>query len=180
MRKPRFWGVRESEVRASYPCDDLLDSPQEEWFRAVTVRADPAVVFRWLCQLKVAPYSFDLVDNLGRRSPRELTPGAERLEIGQRVMYIFRLVDFEYGRHLTLKMDRPRALRLFGGFALSYTVAESAPGTTRLVVKLVVGDKDGMLGRLRMPIMAWGDLAMMSRQLHILRKYAERQRSSPG
>lgn len=135
---------------------------------------------RRLIQLKVAPYSFDLLDNLGRRSPRELTSGAEHLAVGQRVMSIFRLVDFEYGLHLTVKMDRPRAIRLFGGFGLSYTVAESEPGTTRLVAKLVVGDEDGMLGRFRLPIMAWGDLLMMSRQLHVLRKYAERQQASSG
>ncbi|WP_431782920.1 hypothetical protein [Streptomyces chumphonensis] len=175
MKLPREWGVREAEVLAHYPCDDLLSSPREHWYRAVTVRADAATVFRWLCQLKVAPYSYDLLDNLGRRSPRRLTPGAERLETGQRVMTIFRLVDFEPDRQLTVVLDKPRALRLFGGFALTYTVEEVAPRVTRLVAKLVVGDDDGVLGRLRRPLMAWGDLLMMHRQLTTLRTLAERR-----
>ncbi|MFF2023057.1 hypothetical protein ACFVW2_14825 [Streptomyces sp. NPDC058171] len=170
---PRVWGAREAEVRASYPCDTLLARPREHWVRAVTVRAEPGVVFRWLCQLKVAPYSYDLLDNLGRRSPRRLTPGAERLEVGQRVMTIFRLVDYEPDRHLTVLLDKERALKLFGGFALTYQVTEESPGVSRLVAKLVVGDDDGVLRRLRRPLMAWGDLLMMQRQLHVLRKLAE-------
>jgi hypothetical protein len=76
-------------------------------FRGVTVRARAPVVFRWLCQLRVAPYSYDWLDNLGRRSPRTLTPGAERLELGQRVMGIFELVGFEPDRHLTLRLRKP-------------------------------------------------------------------------
>lgn len=70
-------------MAATYHCDEILPEPGAVWFRAVTVNAPRTVVFRWLCQMKIAPYSYDLLDNLGRRSPRRLTPGTERLEIGQ-------------------------------------------------------------------------------------------------
>jgi hypothetical protein len=151
----------------------LLEGPREEWFRAVTVGADRPTVFRWLCQLKVAPYSYDLLDNAGRRSPRGLTPGVERLETGQRVMTIFRLADFSADRHMTLIMDDAQGARFFGDFAVTYTVYDEGPGTTRLLAKLVVGGEEGMLGRLRRPLLAWGDLLMMRRQLLNLRRRAE-------
>lgn len=168
-----MWGAREEEIRRAYPCDTVLGEAKEHWFRAVTVAADRAAVFRWLCQLKVAPYSYDLLDNSGRRSPRALTPGVEHLARGQRVMRIFRLEDFDADRHMTLVMDDRKGLRLFGGFAVTYAVTEEGPGTSRLVAKLVVGDEEGVLGRLRRPLMAWGDLIMMRRQLLTLRKLAE-------
>jgi hypothetical protein len=40
-------------------------------------------------------------DNLGRRSPRELTPGLDQLQVGQRIMTIFHLASFEPDRHLS-------------------------------------------------------------------------------
>lgn len=170
---PRNWGARPEEREARYPCEGLLPPPAEEWFRAVTVRAERAVVFRWLCQLKVAPYSWDVLDNFGRLSPRSLTPGAEVLERGQRVMTIFELTDFEVDRHLTMVLDTPWARGAFGGFAISYVVQDDGPGLTRLVVKLLVGRGGGPLGRLRCRAMAWGDLFMMRRQLETLRSLAE-------
>ncbi|MFB7668839.1 hypothetical protein ACFC1R_33780 [Kitasatospora sp. NPDC056138] len=173
MQNPRVWGARPEELAADYPCDGLLAGPVEEWFRAVTVRADPDTVFRWLCQLKVAPYSYDGLDNFGRRSPRELTPGADSLECGQRVMTIFELTCFEPGRHLTMVMETPWARRLFGDYALSYTVSGDAAGHTRLVVKMRVRHGTGLIGSIRDRTMPWGDLLMMSRQLHTLRELAE-------
>lgn len=64
-RIPRLWGARRNETERHYPCDDLSGGPGEAWFRAVTVDADRPSVFRWLCQLKVAPYNYDLLDNSG-------------------------------------------------------------------------------------------------------------------
>ncbi|GGZ35881.1 hypothetical protein GCM10010387_32610 [Streptomyces inusitatus] len=170
---PRVWGARPAELADSYPCDDLLGPDAEPWIRAVTVRADAATVFRWLCQLKVAPYSYDSLDNFGRRSPRRLTPGAEVLEKGQRVMTIFELVSFERDRHLTLLLTRAWAIRAFGRFALTYAVVPEGEESCRLLVKMVVGRRPGALGGPRLKMMAWGDLLMMRRQLLTLRDLAE-------
>ncbi|HUB99274.1 MAG TPA: hypothetical protein VMS11_05565 [Solirubrobacterales bacterium] len=107
------WGSTAPERAASYPCDSLLPAAETTMWRAVDVAAPAPAVFRWLCQLRAAPYSYDLIDNFGRRSPQELTPGLERLEVGQRVMTIFRLAEFEPGRSLTVVSRGP----LFGEVA---------------------------------------------------------------
>src|SRR5438046_9978232 len=96
------WGSTAEERAAAYPCDGLVEEADAELYRAVDVEAPQAVVFRWLCQLRAAPYSYDKLDNFGRRSPQELTPGLDRLEVGQRVATIFRLAEFEPGESLTI------------------------------------------------------------------------------
>ena len=78
------WGSTAAERAEPFPCDRLLADPDAAMFRAVDVEAPAAVSFRWLCQLRAAPYSYDKLDNLGRRSPQALTPGLDELEVGQR------------------------------------------------------------------------------------------------
>jgi hypothetical protein len=68
------WGSTAAERAASYPCEEFVPGATLSVFRAIDVAAPVPVVFRWLCQLRIAPYSYDLLDNLGRRSPTELTP----------------------------------------------------------------------------------------------------------
>jgi len=170
---PRVWGATAAEVSARYGCDSALPRPGEAWFRAVTVRAPARVMFRWLCQLKVAPYSYDLVDNLGRRSPQTLTPGADILAPGQPVMTIFELVGFRAGEELTLRMRSKAALRLVGDIAISYRVTEHEAGSCRLVVKLVLDADPTAVATCRRRALSWGDLAMMRKQLHTLRGLAE-------
>jgi hypothetical protein len=98
----RGWGTTQQERAAHLPCDDLLpDALAVD--RAVATDAPPEAVFRWLCQLRVAPYSYDWIDNFGRKSPRRLIPGLERLEPGQRFMTIFRLTSFEQDEHVTMR-----------------------------------------------------------------------------
>ena len=101
LRAVDNWGATAAERAARYGCDDVVPDPDRVLFRAVDVAAPAPVVFRWLCQVKVAPYSYDWIDNLGRRSPRILTPGADELEVGQRFL-IFTLASFEQDRSITL------------------------------------------------------------------------------
>jgi len=139
--------------------------------RAIDVAAPVEVTWRWLCQIAVAPYSYDWIDNRGRRSPRELTPGADRLELGQTMAVVFRLVSFEDGHHWTA-LTTPRGERLFGPVAMTYA-ATPDPAGSRIVCRLAVA-ADGPLRRARAYALAWGDLVMMRKQLLNLKGLAER------
>jgi hypothetical protein len=169
----RTWGTLPDERRADYPCDALLTDPDDVLFRGVTVQAEPAVVFRWLCQLKVAPYSYDWIDNRGRRSPRTLTAGAEHLAVGQPVMTIFELAGFEAARHFTFVLADRTAARLFGEIAGTYAVTPSGASHSRLVVKLLLRHPTRWPGTWIRPFLPAGDLVMMRKQLLTLKRLAE-------
>ncbi len=178
MTVSRTWGTTPEERRLVFPCDRSVERPKAAVYRGVTVRARPEAVFRWLCQLRVAPYSYDWIDNLGRRSPRSLTPGLDRLAVGQRVMTIFELVDFEPNRHLTIRLiPGSRATRLYGDITASYLIMPQGPGRCRLLAKLSIAYPRGWIGRLGRALLPWGDLIMMRRQLLNLKALAERMPS---
>ncbi len=163
------WGAHPGELDAALPCDDHIDAPDQRLVRAIDVAAPAAVVFRWLCQLRAAPYSYDRLDNRGRRSPRTLTPGLEQLEAGQRVMTIFRLAEFEPGRSITVVHDGP----LFGRVAATYAVTPAGDATSRLLVRLLVRYPRGVRGAVASAVLPAGDLVMMRRQLLNLRELAQ-------
>ena len=169
------WGTTTEERLYPFPCDELITHPDDSLFRGVTINAPADVVFRWLCQMRVAPYSYDLIDNGGRRSPQQLTPGLEQLEIGQDVMTIFVLADFELDRQFTIRIKPNSSASLtFGDIACSYLIVPTSPGTCRLLVKLVVKHPTSLKGKLLQPLLPWGDLIMMRRQLLNFKRLAER------
>jgi len=154
--------------------DNLVEQLYATYHRGITIQAPPLVVFRWLCQLRVAPYSYDLLDNLGRRSPRTLTPSLEELAIGQHFLVGFELVYFEDDHHLTLR-TRPKTIdvRLFGDFVFSYLLVPQTSGSCRLLVKETVRYRGGPIGWVTRVLFPWVDLIMMRRQLLNLKKLSE-------
>ncbi len=157
------WGASPEERALALPCDELLASAPIRLHRAVSIEALPAVVFRWLCQLKLAPYSYDLLDNFGRMSPRALTPGVEHLEVGQRFMTIFSLASFAHDEHITLRGSRT---------AVTYTVLPGTP--TRLLARVLFDPPGGRLGSVLVGrALTLGDLVMMRKQLLTLKELAE-------
>lgn len=172
------WGTQPEERRLAFPCDELIHQPDDAVYRGVTVNAMPATMFRWLCQMRAAPYSYDWLDNGGRQSPRELTAGLENLAIGQDVMRIFKLAAFEKDRHLTLLLKaKSSASQTFGDLAVSYLVLPVADDPSmrscRLLVKLIARHPPGIYGKIMRTVLPWGDLIMMRRQLLNLKRLAE-------
>jgi hypothetical protein len=164
------WGTTRDEIAADWPCDRRARPGEVSYFRGVDVDAEPARVFRWLCQLKAAPYSYDWLDNGGRQSPRRLTPGLERLATGQRVMAIFELVDFVRDRSMTLVSGDSAWL---GRVVVTYQALPRAGGGTRLLARLRITYRNhpiGWLARLGLP---FGDWIMMRKQLLTLKELAE-------
>jgi hypothetical protein len=169
------WGSTPEERGAAFPCDDLVPDAAVVLFRAIDVDAPAPLTFRWLCQLRVAPYSYDRIDHGGRRSPRTLTPGLEHLEIGQRFMTIFRLAGFEPDRSITLTSDGT----VFERVAATYRVVECPDERSRIVAKVLAKFRPGPRGWLKARLLPAGDLVMMRRQLRTLADLAARDARDP-
>ena len=154
------WGARASEQMATLPCDTLCPRATVRADRTIGIAAPPPIVFFWLCQLRAAPYSYDILDNLGRRSPRSRDPELVHLEAGQRFMTMFALQSFVTGEQITLQAK---------GVAVTYAIRPEGAGS-RLHVRVLFGGP-----RFLARLLALGDLVMMRRQLLTLKSLAERE-----
>ncbi|KQY22249.1 hypothetical protein ASD16_16645 [Cellulomonas sp. Root485] len=159
------WGVTTAEQDRTYPCDTLLPAPADRLLRGVDVAAPADVVYRWVCQFRAAPYSYDWIDNLGRRSPRRPLPWCWDLEVGQTFSRIFRLESFVVGEHLTFRMIPRPSTRVFGDIVVTYAVVPVGPERARLLAVIRGAAPTSRAAALRNWLLAWGDLLMMRKQL---------------
>jgi hypothetical protein len=163
---PLAWGCTPDDLCRAYPADGMVEGPVLRMTRAVAVDAAPATVWRWVCQIAVAPYSYDWIDNRGRRSPRHLVDGADHVEVGQRVQ-VFRVTDVEPG-HQWSGLTIPK---VFGRTAVTYAV-EPSDGGSRLVCRIATSQR-GPVAWAWSRLLAWGDLVMMRKQMLTLKELAE-------
>jgi len=162
------WGVTDEDVARHYPCDDIVRTPVLQAWRGVTVDVSAEELWPWIGQIRLAPYSYDWIDNLGRRSPRELRMMAEPVA-GERFT---RSGGRPLGRILAVDPVEQLTARIVGA-VMSCVLAPSGDGT-RLLLKVVVAQ-----GRWLAPFLSVGDLVMARRQLLNLKKLAERSAARP-
>ena len=117
-----------------------------------------------MAQIRLAPHSYDWIDNLGRRSPRELADLPEP-RVGERFTTgggreLGRIVSIDPGKQLTGTIM---------GAYMSYVLVPEDHGTTRLLLKIVM-----QATRWTAPALCVGDLIMARRQLLNLKQLAER------
>jgi hypothetical protein len=163
------WGATDDDVSRPLPCDELFPDADVVVHRAVDVAAPPDVVFRWLCQLRVAPYSYDLIDNLGHRSPQRLTPGLDRLVVGQPAMRVFHLASFRRPEQITFEHRG-----VFGRVVVTYAILFRDDGCHLLLRIRWSPPRLPVPRAVAVRVMAVGDLVMARRQLLNLKRLAER------
>jgi hypothetical protein len=158
------WGVSDSETFRAYPCDAFVASPTLRAWRGIRVEAPTETVWPWVAQVRLAPYSYDWIDNLGRRSPRELA-GLPEPRVGERFTTACgrewgRIVSVDPGKQLTGSIGRA---------FMSYILVPADRDMTRLLLKIVI--RTTRLAALGLSV---GDLIMARRQLLNLKHLAER------
>jgi hypothetical protein len=168
-RVKHFWNVRQEDFDLDYPCERYAPGVIEVFMRAIDVDAPPEVSWRWLCQLRMGPYAYDWIDNFGRRSPRELTPGVENLEIGQRMMLIFYLLEFEEGKQVTMKT---RAF-FWRNIFLTYRVVPLEGNRSRIAQRCVATRRNPFEWLFSRP-WPYIECVMTRRQLMNLKEFAEK------
>jgi hypothetical protein len=149
-------------MATQYPCDQFVAESAWQAWRGVTVDTPPECVWPWVVQIRLAPYSYDWIDNLGRQSPRDLR-GLPEPVVGDPFSTsagrpVGRIVAVEPGVHLTAT--------ILGCF-VSYLLVPQGD-STRLLMKLTARK-----ARRYGPLIVLGDLVMARRQLLNLKRLAE-------
>ncbi|MEO3748613.1 polyketide cyclase [Plantactinospora sp. B5E13] len=156
--------MTDDDVSRPYPCDDFVAAPTLQAWRGVRVDAPTTAVWPWVAQVRLAPYSYDWIDNLGRRSPRRLaglpepTAGEPFTAVAGRAQG--RILSVAPGQQLTGEIM---------GAVMSYLLVPVEDHLTRLLLKVVM-----RTNRLVALGLCVGDLVMARRQLLNLKRLAER------
>lgn len=171
------WGSTEAERAENLPGDDLIPDAPVSATRSISLDAEPDEVFGWLAQMgfgKAGWYSYDLLDNLGRRSADRLVPEWQVGAAGDTVPggpIAFAVTHLDRPRHLVLAvLDRGLAGHRID-FTLAYDLRPLGPGpdegggsATRLVSRARIR-VSGPLGRPATAALGAGDGVMVRRQL---------------
>jgi hypothetical protein len=157
------WGVTDDEVALPFPCDEWIRRPTLTAWRGVTVHTSAEELWPWVTQVRLAPYSYDWIDNLGRRSPQTVLDSPQPAAGDSFTCAAGR----KLGR--ILSVDGPHQLTgRIAGTVISYVLEPSGVSTTRLLMK-IASDVPRPLA----PVLALGDLVMARRQLLNWKRLAE-------
>jgi hypothetical protein len=132
------WGATRDEAGRLMAGDELCPRPQVNATRAVTIAARPEDIWPWLVQWgwnRAGFYSYDLLDNLGRPSARQILPQFQHLQVGDWVPMGGKITPYTAYRVARLE---PGTLMLWhkpGGTWL-WQLERDGAGCTRLITRL--------------------------------------------
>ncbi|MCV2393653.1 hypothetical protein OEB99_04970 [Actinotalea sp. M2MS4P-6] len=180
-RRHLRWGARPDEVTGAMPGDDLLARAEFVATRAISIAAPPDEVWPWLVQVgfrRAGFYSYDLLDNLGRRSAREILPEFQELGVGDLAAPMASPPD-ERTAFTVQRIEPPHVLVWAKPDSTwSWMLTEELPGRTRLLTRLKARYDLGPFLPVTLLLMEVADFPMMRRMLLGIRERAEASRET--
>ena len=164
------WGSTPDEIAGPVVGDDLCPDARVVATRSIRLPAPPAEVFPWLRQMgfrRAGWYSYDWLDNLGRRSATTIVPDWQDVVTGSRVPAgptSFEAAIVDPPQAFVLRVGTGDTTRRRVQFVLAYELRE-VPDGTRLVsrVRIRLNVPGGRL--LERFVLGPGDGVMVRRQL---------------
>lgn len=168
------WGATSAEVARSLPGDELVPRPTFDATRAITIRATPPEIWPWLVQVgltRAGWYSYDLLDNLGRRSATRIIPELQHLEVGDVVPMS---PDGKQGMRV-LDLDPPHSMiwGTPGDTTWTWQLDANPDGSTRLISRVRSRYRWFSPSIAFSVLLEFGDIWMMRRMLLNLRARSE-------
>lgn len=137
----QHWGATEAEIHSDVVGDSICSSARVVATRCISVKAPPTEVFPWIRQMgfgKAGWYSYDWLDNLGRKSSVIVKPEWQDIVSGSQVpggpiSFTAEIVDAPSSFVLSVIPKGKLAQRLC--FTLAYELREE-DGGTRIVTRM--------------------------------------------
>ena len=94
----------------SFFVDSMPDIPNtdcRELLHCTEISARSSDIFVWLNQMRVAPYSYDFIDNNGRKSPDYIIKNLPPLKVNTHYLLSFHIVEFEENSFIACRLCEP-------------------------------------------------------------------------
>ncbi|MBN1415192.1 MAG: hypothetical protein JW973_08845 [Bacteroidales bacterium] len=85
----------------------IPDTDCRELLRSIEIHADASAIFAWLKQLRVAPYSYDFMDNRGKKSPGYIIENLPPLKVNTHFLLAFHIFGFEENSFIVCRFCEP-------------------------------------------------------------------------
>lgn len=158
---------------------DTRGADCRELIRHIQIRADASNIYVWLKQLRIAPYSYDLFDNRGRKSPEFIIENLPPLKGNAHFLLAFHIVSFEENKFIAGRFCvpiNPPVNRFMKEMFIEYRIQElHEPGTNaRLWCKVRGWYNDDILSKGFFNVFAAVNLVMTKRQFRKIKELSER------
>jgi len=181
----QFWGATNEEIESSVIGDDICKNATLVATRSITIAAPPQDIFPWIRQMgfgRAGWYSYDWIDNLGRKSATTIHDEWQSVKSGDKIpsgpiAFTATIVDSPRHFVLEIKTQGKKSPRLH--FTLAYELRDHPQGT-RLVTRMRSHVNLPFGSLFEKLILGPGDGIMLRRQLLNIAKNATKVDSNPG